>query len=347
MKDSLSVIVPVYNAASTLRSCLEAILHQSPQPLEVIVVNDHSTDESPAIASSLGVQVIDNHGRRGPGAARNLGVEHTKGDLVFFVDSDVLLPPNTISRVLQLFSEHPEIAALFGSYDEDPQQSNFLSQYKNLMHHYVHQISSEQACTFWAGCGAVRREAFKECAGFDEERFPNASIEDIDLGFRMRKKGYPILLDKKLQAKHLKRWKAGNLLKADIYYRAYPWSKLILESGEMPVDLNLRISDRLSGGLVSLMVLTTLLLPVAFFLLSPGLAGDLAIFDFLLLAALLYLNRSVYLFFLKRRGLLFTLGVIPWHFFYYFYSTLTFLFCWLELKIFRRGKARSLRLAKT
>ncbi len=78
----------------------------------------------------------------------------------------------------------------------------------------------------------------------------------------MRGMGHRILLDKKLQVKHLKRWKLGSLLSADIFYRAIPWSKLILGSQHMVNDLNLQTSQRISAGLVGLAVL---LLPFSLF----------------------------------------------------------------------------------
>jgi len=90
-----------------------------------------------------------------------------------------------------------ENTALFGSYDDTPYEQDFLSQYRNLLHHYVHQNSNPDAATFWAGCGAVRKNIFLELNGYDYKRFAEPSIEDIELGYRMREKGYKIKLDKK------------------------------------------------------------------------------------------------------------------------------------------------------
>ena len=57
-----------------------------------------------------------------------------------------------------------------------------VSQYRNLLHHFVHQHGHAEASTFWAGCGAIRRAAFDAVGGFDAARFPRPSIEDIELG---------------------------------------------------------------------------------------------------------------------------------------------------------------------
>jgi len=75
----------------------------------------------------------------------------------WILDADVTLQPDGAARVLKAFDQSPSLAALFGSYDDSPRASNFLSQYKNLFHHYVHQNAHERAFTFWSGCGAIRR----------------------------------------------------------------------------------------------------------------------------------------------------------------------------------------------
>ncbi len=99
------------------------------------------------------------------GDGKRLGVRQALGEIVVFVDADVVVPPGALGLIAEEFDRDADLAALFGSYDESPAWGSFLSQYKNLMHHYVHQISSEQAVTFWAGCGAMRRDVFEQFGG--------------------------------------------------------------------------------------------------------------------------------------------------------------------------------------
>ncbi len=86
----VSVVIPVYNAASSLHQCLESLNVSTVPPLECIVVDDGSTDESPKIAAQHGAKVLSTGGRLGPARARNIGAEAASGEIVFFLDADVL-----------------------------------------------------------------------------------------------------------------------------------------------------------------------------------------------------------------------------------------------------------------
>ena len=211
-----------------------------------------------------------------------------------------------------------DIAAVFGTYDDSPAATNFISQYKNLQHHFVHQHSSPDAVTFWAGCGAIRREVFHKVGGFNQNRYDKPSIEDIELGYRMKKMGYGILLDKDLQVKHLKQWGLYSMLRADILYRAVPWSELIIKSGDMISDLNLQLSSKISAILIGLIVG---LLPLTFF--NPQILYLISIF----LVIIIVLNYKFYQFLSNRNGILFSISTFPLHLLYYFYSGFIFAMC--------------------
>ena len=128
---------------------------------ECIVADDSSTDDTREIAAQYATRVLElTGGPLGPAYARNRGAEAASGDVVFFVDADVVIRPDTVSKVVETFGQHPDIAAMFGSYDDDPQAGEFSSQFKNLFHHFVHQQGRQQAVTFWSGCGAIRRDVF-------------------------------------------------------------------------------------------------------------------------------------------------------------------------------------------
>jgi len=321
----ISVIVPAFNAGQYLAPCLDALLSSRYEKFEVLVVDDASTDGSLAeFGREGGVTVLWLKRQSGPAAARNYGAREARGRILFFVDSDVVVQGDTLFRVAAAFQQRPDIAAVFGSYDDSPGAANFLSQYKNLYHHFVHQRSSPEASTFWAGCGAIRREAFESIGGFDQVRYAKPSIEDIELGYRLRRAGFRILLDKELQAKHLKHWSLASLIRADIFYRAVPWSKLLVESREIINDLNLRTAERISAALAGL---SLLLLPPALFM--PTLLG----LSLLCWLTIILINRKLYLFFLRKRGFLFAGAVFPFQLLYYIYSAAAFAWCWCSFRL--------------
>jgi GT2 family glycosyltransferase len=348
----LSVIVPVHNGKLQLPRCLEALRTSEFTDFEVIVVDDCSTDNTPQIIERAGARYLRTPRKMGPGGGRNLGVSEARGGIVVFVDADVVIAPGTLARIAADFDADADLAAVFGSYDEAPAWGNFLSQYKNLMHHYVHQLASERASTFWAGCGAMRKDVFLQFGGFDTERYPNPSIEDIDLGFRLSQAGRKILLDKSIQVKHLKKWTVRGLLRADITYRAIPWTRLILETRSLPADLNLTLASRVSAALVGLLVLGLLALPIAAFGWLPWIAATPLLAALAAIVALLFvLNWRVYAWFAARRGWLFTCGAALAHWAYYFYSGAVFVLCTIAHKLRgspmdpRFGSAGAARLA--
>jgi GT2 family glycosyltransferase len=355
----LSVVVPVRNDRENLRLGLEALLAAGAG--EVIVVDDASSDGSAEVARGLGATVIALPARVGPGMARNRGALVARGEILVFVDADVCVHRDTLERIAAAFEADPSLAALFGSYDDQPSAPRLLSQYKNLFHHYVHQTGETEAATFWAGCGAIRRAVFLESGGFSRA-YGRPSIEDIELGMRLCRSGRRIVLEKDVQATHRKRWTFAGLIRSDLFDRAVPWSRLILHERNLPDTLNLRLSQRLAAALgctaaAALGVLAwqrppllgALFVWYAGIVLADGLSARrarlatglltllaagvavvtilslrLATLPVLLpLLVMVLLNHDFYAFFIKKRGLPFTLGlVLPMHVLYYVYSVL-------------------------
>jgi GT2 family glycosyltransferase len=215
-----------------------------------------------AAAARIGARVIRNERQCGPARARNLGVREAGGDIVFFTDADVLLHRQAIGEAVGALTADPGIAAVFGSYDDRPDHASFTSQYRNLFHHWVHQTSAPEASTFWTGCGAMRREVFLEMGGFSQE-FQRPSIEDIELGSRLRRTGHRIRLLKNMQGTHMKNWRFWNMVQTDIFRRGVPWMQLVLDEGKLGTDLNLNHKSRLATLFAGLLAAVLIALPVA------------------------------------------------------------------------------------
>jgi len=262
------VVVPATDQPATLDRCLAAI-HAADDPPEELVVVD-----APSALSAA--------------AARNAGAARADGDVVVFVDADVVVHRDAFSRIRAAFDGRPGLTAVFGAYDDRPSARGRVSAFRNLLHHHVHLGGAGPAETFWTGLGAVRRDAFLEVGGFDEARFPHPSVEDIELGGRLRQRGGTIVLDPAIQGTHLKRWTLRSMIHTDFARRGVPWVALQVRNRRLSGALNLGWRHRCSA----LAVLATLL---ALVLRSPVVAlGSVGAF--------VALNHAFYRLLVRRRG---------------------------------------------
>jgi hypothetical protein len=279
----------------------------------LIVVDDGSTDGSGALAGSLGARVVRHEAPLGPAAARNAGALAATAPLIFFLDADVAVHPETLGRALARFEADPDLAALFGSYDDDPTASGLVSQYRNLLHHYIHQqgrftANARPARTFWTGCGAIRRHVFLDLGGFDPRLYRQPTIEDIEFGYRLTRAGGRIALARDVQVTHLKRWTLRDVVRTDIFHRGVPWMLLMKRAGVAESDLNVRLDQKLSVaavGVAALASLAALGRPVLL-----GVAAGAC-------AAVVGLNFDFYRFLARRRGRAFAAAAVPLHFLYF------------------------------
>jgi glycosyltransferase involved in cell wall biosynthesis len=318
----ISVIMPVYNGIGFLEKSLPplvAMLNKK-EIQELIVIDDGSLDKSAEIAKNFGAKILFSGGRKGPGSARNIAARQAQGGILWFIDADVVVREDAAKILKDGFTDKA-VTAVFGSYDDTPAAQNFLSQYKNMIHHYYHQQANKAASTFWAGCGAVRKQDFLAVGGFDIEQFKYPSIEDIELGYRLRAAGGHIHVLAELQSTHLKVWRFINLVHTEFFRRALPWSRLMLRQNMLTNDLNVSVSERFRA-----------LLAIAMLLAAIASAFDLL--PWWVPCALLFAagmaNFRLINFFYQRKGLLFSFNSLLYQQFYYIYSSTAFLYALLE-----------------
>jgi glycosyltransferase involved in cell wall biosynthesis len=316
------VVIAFHNAGNFLEQSLQSISSSNHPPHELILVDDGSTDGSAEIAEAVGAAVIRTLAKGGPARARNAGARAATGELLLFIDSDVCVHPETIGLIQESLLPDQPLDAVIGSYDDEPGSPAFLSQYRNLMHCFVHRTGSREAFTFWSGCGGIRRKVFLEFGGFDE-RYARPSIEDIEFGYRLIAGGKRIGLRPGIEVKHLKRWTLWQMIRTDVMDRGIPWTELILRHERMPNDLNLRIHQRLSVILV-------------YALLGVSITGYFAYAGLILLLLAIALNLEFYRFLAVRRGYLFAIAAIPFHLLYHFYNGISF-----GVGLFRWGVSRA------
>jgi len=212
-RPELSVVIPSHQSMHRLRRCLEAIEASEGETgaREIVVVDDASTDESSLVAAEFADVVVRLAGKaHGPAFARNRGFEASHGDVVVFVDADVVLHPDALARIAADFRADPALGAVFGSYDAEPEAAGTFSEYRHLRLHFTHQRRGGPSDTFWTGIGAVRSDVFAGVGMFDEWAYARPKLEDVELGQRLRRFGHSIRLDPAVQGTHLNRWTLGS-----------------------------------------------------------------------------------------------------------------------------------------
>ncbi|SFH49708.1 Glycosyl transferase family 2 [Palleronia marisminoris] len=256
----LEIVVPARDAAATLGACLRGIRAAGFGPDEVVVVDDGSQDATPRIAQAHGARLLHTEGGVGAAAARNQGVAETTAPVILFIDADVALHGDLRDRILRFFAGHPEHAGLIGSYDAAPPAPGTLSRVRNLLHHHTHQNAAGDVTSFWAGIGAIRRADLEEAGGFE----PGHLLEDVALGMELARAGRRVRLDPDLQGSHLKRWTLRSMIRADLLYRALPWSRMLLDPANdgAAAMLNAGRAGKVSVVLAGLAALGVLAVPV-------------------------------------------------------------------------------------
>jgi hypothetical protein len=306
----LSVIVPVRDGAEFLPRCLHSLRTSETGgvPWELVVVDDGSTDDSAEIAAGLADRLIRLPVPLKASGARNRGADVARGAILVFVDADVCVHADALWRLYDILARDPQVSAVFGAYDLAPAAPGFVSQYRNLLHHYVHQREAGEAVTFWTGLGAIRREAFELVGRFDEGQI----LDDIELGYRLSARGHRILLRPEIQGTHLKRWTLLKMAVVDVRDRGVPWTRLLLGRRDMigRPTLNVRRGEQVLTGLMGLAILLTVAALVS------GRSTWLALGA--LAAALIVVgNWRLIAWLARQRGWWFALRTIPLRLVYY------------------------------
>lgn len=259
----ITVIVPVYNAGATLRACLASIFSSKNVSFEVVVVNDASTDNSAAIALEFPCLLINVASNIKAANCRNLGAHFADTELLLFFDADQVMHEDTLQLFVRALREHPAAVAVVGSFEADTPAPGFISKFRNLRHHYVHQMAQREGATLASGLTAIRKAVFEQYHGF-EPAFQASSIEDIALGITLHQNGCRIHFRGEIQVTHLKRYSALSMLREDLWNRAVPWTELMLRNHIWRNDLNTS-----QGSVLS--VFCSWLLPVSLIFLLFGL----------------------------------------------------------------------------
>jgi len=295
---NFSIIIPTKNSAATLSACLQAARNLNLiEDAELIVVDAGSSDTTVEIAKQFTSSVYSLPAAHQKGSARNRGAEAAQGDLLIFIDSDILVPNTLLNRISDDFSARPEIDAVNGLLAKEHPNSNFISQYKNLYMFYRFAGLPDSIDFFFTSITAIRKESF---VPFPDDIKP----KDTEMGQLFSKKYQrKIYFNRELQVVHLKKYSLLSMLKND-FSIAFGWSRSFLRLGGVRDVLTKgRFAHASNGQLGGLCVSGLLLLsPIAYFFTTPKavLLGQL-----LLVAVFGLIHLKFFSFLAQERGLLF------------------------------------------
>lgn len=230
----VSIIIPTYNRATTIVRCIDSVLNQIYRPIEVVVVDDGSTDQTVETVKQYGDQVIlicQSNG--GPSSARNRGVRQSKGKIVAFLDSDDTWKPEKLVRQVKLMvnggSGVPCCICNAALISEDGNSRNSFK---------VSGVESELSEGYWLNPApiiatrfvlfnqvvSIRREAFESVGGYNESM---RLLEDHDLAFRLSLLGPWAFVSEPLVEKYNDSEGVGVLAMRDPSVHVNAWSNAL------------------------------------------------------------------------------------------------------------------------
>ncbi|WP_306213703.1 glycosyltransferase family 2 protein [Actinoplanes sp. RD1] len=285
----VSVIVPNYNYSRSLGACIRAIQAQDYDRVELIVVDDCSTDGSAELARELGARVVSTGVNSGVAVARNTGVEASSGEVLLFVDSDVAIPPHTVRRSVQLLAADATLGAVCGMYEPDPLIRDSIVEECRALQAYQWRRSAEGVVSFlFSAICAMRAEVFHDVGPFNPRL---RQTEEVDYGFRLSQR-YKVLLTSEIRGRH------------DDDDRIWPLLRKLFHRGRLRIPLYTQMrkfargfetASRAGGSVAALGAVATL--PIVALTGPAGLAVPLALW-----ALSVYGDRDTYAFVRRYRG---------------------------------------------
>jgi len=212
-----SVIIPTYNRKDILKKCLNALFSQTyPQSeYEIIVVDDGSTDGTEELVRTI---INDSpctlryfkQRNKGPAAARNVGIKNSNGEIILFIGDDIISTPTLVEEHIKWHKEYPDsnVAVLgYITWSPEVKITPFMKWLENggpQFHFWQisHKVDVDTKDYFYTSNISMKRKFLLENNGFFDEDFPYAAFEDIELGYRLKKKGMILKYNKEAIGYH-------------------------------------------------------------------------------------------------------------------------------------------------
>ncbi|MBI4824644.1 MAG: glycosyltransferase family 2 protein [Nitrospirae bacterium] len=201
MEPFISIIIPNHNGGKTIGMCLSSIMTERPHDLEVIVIDDCSSDSSVNTIREflvlLPLKLIELKEHSGASKARNQGAKQASGEMLFFMDSDCLLMKDTLYNAIKAYKDNPN-AIIGGTYTLLPFDKDFFSTFQSIFVNYSETNSDDYIATH---AMIINRRLFLENRGFKEDFLP--ILEDVEFSHRIKRQGVRLFINPDIVVRHI------------------------------------------------------------------------------------------------------------------------------------------------
>jgi len=306
----ISVIIPNHNGEKTIALCLEAAFASTYSNFEVIVVDDCSSDASASIIAQYPCKRIRLNEHGGASRARNTGADNSSGEVLFFIDADCLLQPDTLKKAAAAYQAEGGSVVIGGTYTLLPYDLGFFSIFQSIYIHYSETKNLNNPDYIATHAMVIAKELFQKNGGFNEEFMP--ILEDVEFSHRLKQNGIKMRMDADILVRHIFHFSLVKSMRNGIRKSKY-WSIYSIKNRDLFADSG-TASQEFKFNVISCFIV--LLLIVMAILLK---SWSLALTALLLFGSNLYLNRNLVRVFFAIRGPLFAIQAV-------FYYTLVYPF---------------------
>jgi glycosyltransferase involved in cell wall biosynthesis len=299
----VSVVIPNYNYAEVLGLCLRSVQAQTYEAIEIILVDDHSTDDSVRVARSLGISPIELPANGGVCAARNAGVARARGDIIFFLDSDVALAPEAVAIAVDILRSDPGIGAVCGNYDTVPLiRGHLVEEYRNLFRRWWMGRADGGSVSGFLNCAilAVPAKVWAEVGPWSTELIHSEGTVVIE---RLTSR-YDVRLDSRVLGRHDDDATLGIALRK-VFIRTHQHVPFFLQRKRVAGVVG---SSESGASLAAVLMVLSLLLPLVLGI------PLLLVVPAALLGGYLVMDARLYGYVFRTRGVPFGLFFLGMHF---------------------------------
>ena len=307
----ISVIIPNYNGEGTIGKCLEAVFASACGSFEVVVVDDCSSDRSVDIIRRFPCRLIRMPHQGGASLARNTGARQSRGDILFFIDADCLVRPDTVQRAdaaIAAVAARGAREIVGGTYTLKPADDGFFSFFQSVFIHYHETRDCRHPDYIASHAMAMMRSTFLESGGFKEDFLP--IIEDVEFSHRLRNAGCTLTMEPTIQVAHIFNFNFPRSME-NAYHKARWWTVYSLGMGDLLAE-----SGTASRGLKVNVLLQSLSLAA---LAAAWLSGSLWLLMAIIPAAAINasMNRGLFRAFFTAGGKIFGAKALMYYLTFY------------------------------